>query len=60
MKLKFKEFYEKIKGLLAPYRKNIIEPLLKILAIIIICAVVAHLMGGHETLLEYAAKNGSK
>lgn len=57
MKLKIKALYTRIKDTLAPYQKNIIIPLLKILGIIIVCAVIAHLMGGNETLLEYAAKN---
>jgi len=57
MKLKIKALYDKIVKALAPYQKNIIQPLLKILGIIILCAVIAHLMGGNETLLEYAAKN---
>lgn len=57
MKLKFKAFYDKIKKALAPYQKNLIQPLLKILAIIIICAVIARLINGNETLLEYAAKH---
>ncbi len=58
MKLKIKELFVKVKAALAPYQKNIIQPLLKIIGIIIVCAVVAHLIGGNETLLEYAAKNG--
>lgn len=57
MKTKIKDTFEKIKGALAPYQKNIIQPLLKILGIIIVCVVIARLMGGHETLAEYAAKN---
>lgn len=58
MKLKIKALYERIKSALAPYQKNLIQPILKIIAIIIVCAVIAHLMGGNETLLEYAAKSG--
>lgn len=56
MKLKLKELYIRIRDALAPYQKNIIQPLLKIIGIIIVCAVIAHLIGGNETLLEYAAK----
>lgn len=51
-----KSFIGKIKEKLAPYQKNIIEPLLKILAIIIICAIIAHMLNSGETLAEFAAK----
>jgi len=53
-----KEKYKKIREKLAPYEKNIIIPLAKIILIIIICAIIARVMGGNETLAEYAAKNG--
>ncbi len=58
MKLKIKALFKKIRDALKPYQKTIIEPLLKIICIIIVCAVIAHVMSGNETLLEYAAKNG--
>lgn len=54
---KIKAWFETLRKKLKPYQKNIIQPLLKIIAIIIVCAVVAHLMGGHETLQDYANKN---
>lgn len=57
MKLKIKEIYEKIRLKLKPYQKNIINPLLKIILIIIICALIVHFMSGSETLLDYAMKN---
>lgn len=53
---KIKAFVKRIIDKLSPYRKTIIVPLLKILAIIIICAIIAHYFGGRETLAEYAAK----
>lgn len=58
MKEKIITFVKRICDLLAPYKKNIIIPALKILGVIILCALIARYMGGHETLLEYAAKNG--
>lgn len=58
MKEKIIIFLKKIQNLLAPYKKNIIIPLAKIIGIIILCVLIARYMGGHETLLEYAAKNG--
>lgn len=54
---KIKEKYENLRTLLSPYQKNLIQPLLKIIGIIIVCAVLAHLISGNETLLEYAQKN---
>ncbi len=58
MKLKVKQFFKKIRLLLKPYQKNIIQPLIKIILIIIVCVIIVRFMGGHETLLEYAAKHG--
>lgn len=49
----FKHFYSIIK----PYRKNLIDPILKILAVIIICAVLVRIISGNETLSDYARKN---
>lgn len=57
MKTKIAEMYTKIKRAIAPYKKNIIIPLLKIFGIIIVCAIVVRLMSGHETLADYAKKN---
>lgn len=57
MKLKIKELYERIRKALKPYQKNIIQPLLKIIVIIIICVIIVHVIGGHETLRQYADKN---
>ena len=57
MKLKIKELYECIRKVLKPYQKNIIQPLLKIILIIIICVIIVHVIGGHETLSQYADKN---
>ena len=54
----FKDKHKLIREKLAPYEKNIIIPLAKIILIIIICAIIARVMGGNETLAEYAAKNG--
>lgn len=59
MKLKIKALYEKIYNKLKPYWKRLILPLLKIIGIIIVCAVLSHLLGGSETLAEYA-EAGSK
>lgn len=50
-------FFRKIDKAISPYKKNIIYPLLKILAIIIICVIISHFIGGHETLADYASKN---
>lgn len=57
MKTKIVEMYTKIKKALAPYKKNIIIPLAKIIGIIIVCAVIVRLVSGHETLADYAKKN---
>lgn len=57
MKSKIKDLISKIDKAITPYKKNLIIPLLKIIGIIIVCVVIARLMGGHETLAEYAAKN---
>lgn len=57
MKEKILSIYEKIKKTLAPYKKNIIMPLLEIIGIIIVCALIVRFMGGHETLAQYAEKN---
>ncbi|MCQ2520270.1 MAG: hypothetical protein MJ107_07060 [Lachnospiraceae bacterium] len=57
MKEKILSIYKKIKKTLAPYKKNIIMPLLEIIGIIIVCALIVRFMGGHETLAQYAEKN---
>ena len=57
MKLKIKELFERIRKVLKPYQKNIIQPLLKIILIIIICMIIVHVISGHETLSQYADKN---
>lgn len=64
MKETFDKFIKKIKkyidllwDILKPYKKNIIIPLLKILGVIIVCAILVRLVSGHETLADYAAKN---
>lgn len=51
---KIKSFYT---SYIKPYRKNLIDPILKILAIIIVCAVLVRVMSGNETLSDYASKN---
>ena len=56
MKLKIKALYDKVYKLLSPYWARLIKPALEIIGIIIICAIIAHVMGGNETLLEYAQK----
>ena len=58
MKEKIITLYKEFIALIEPYKKNLIIPLLKIMVIIIVCAIVAHFMSGNETLLEYAAKHG--
>lgn len=55
---KLKNFFSSLWEYLAPYKKNIIIPLLKILAIIIICAILVRFLSGGETLAEYAARTG--
>ena len=57
MKDKLIAFFKRIDKKISPYKKNIIYPVLKILAIIIICALIVHFVGGHETLAQYAEKN---
>ncbi|SCX19264.1 hypothetical protein SAMN02910339_02699 [Lachnospiraceae bacterium YSD2013] len=57
MKLKIKELFERIRKALKPYQKNIIQPLLKIILIIVICMIIVHVISGHETLSQYADKN---
>lgn len=55
---KVKNFFSALWDYLAPYKKNIIIPLLKILAIIILCAIIVRFLAGGETLAEYAARTG--
>ena len=57
MKDRIIEFFEKIRKLLKPYQKNIIQPLLKILLIIILCVIIVRVVSGHETLSQYADKH---
>lgn len=57
MKLKIKELFERIRKALKPYQKNIIQPLVKIILIIVICMIIVHVINGHETLSQYADKN---
>ena len=57
MKDKIIALFEKIRKALKPYQKNIIQPLLKIILIIIICVIIVHVISGHETLSQYADKN---
>jgi len=57
MKDKIIALFEKIRKTLKPYQKNIIQPLLKIIVIIIICMIIVRVIGGHETLSQYAAKH---
>lgn len=54
---KIKEAWGRFVKAVSPYKKNLIIPLLKIFAIIIVCALIAHFMGGNETLSEYAEKH---
>lgn len=57
MKDKLKDFIDKLYTFLKPYKNTIIIPVLKILGIIIACALIVHFIGGHETLKQYADKN---
>lgn len=57
MKAKIINFFHKIKNALAPYKKNIIIPLLKILLIIIVCVILVKLITGGKTLTQYAEEN---
>ena len=57
MKDKINALFEKIRKTLKPYQKNIIQPALKIILIIIICVIIVHVIGGHETLSQYADKH---
>jgi hypothetical protein len=57
MKDKLKDFIAKLYTFLKPYKNTIIIPVLKILGIVIICALLVHFIGGHETLKQYADKN---
>ena len=54
---KIGSFFKGLWKALDPYKKNIIYPLLKILGIIIVCAVLVRVMSGNETLSDYAEKN---
>ena len=57
MKDKIIALFQKIRKILKPYQKNIIQPLLTILLIIIICMIIVRVIGGHETLSQYADKH---
>ncbi len=57
MKQKINLLWSKFMKVIGPYKKNIIFPLLKISAIIIVCAIIVRFVNGRETLAEYAAKN---
>lgn len=57
MKTRIQAFFNKIHNIIKPYEKNLIFPVLKIIAIIIICAVLVRLLGGNETLSDYARNN---
>lgn len=57
MKDKILGLINRFRDAVRPYKKNIIIPLLKIIAIIILCAILVRVMGGHETLADYARKN---
>lgn len=57
MKDKIISFIKKIDDIITPYKKNIVFPVLKILGIIILCAILVRVIGGHETLAQYAEKN---
>jgi len=57
MKDKIIALFEKTRKALKPYQKNIIQPLLKIILIIIICVIIVRVIGGHETLSQYADKH---
>lgn len=56
MKDRIYELVKKIDDIISPYKKNIIIPLLKIIAIIIFCAIIARYLNGGETLADYANK----
>lgn len=53
----FTNLIKKIDKIITPYKKHIVYPLLKILGIILLCVILANIIGGHETLSDYAAKN---
>lgn len=57
MKEKTIELIKKLNEKIEPYKKTLVIPILKILAIIIVCAVIARYLSGGETLSDYASKN---
>ena len=56
-----KEFIVNLKKKLKPvwdaYGQKLILPVLKLLGVIILCVILVHLISGHETLADYAAKH---
>lgn len=56
MKERIKNFINNIWKYLKPYKETLIIPILKILVIIIVCVIIVKIMGGNETLYEYAEK----
>ncbi|MBP5153325.1 MAG: hypothetical protein ILP13_10495 [Lachnospiraceae bacterium] len=47
----------KLKPIWAAYGKKLIIPILELLGVIILCVVLVHIISGHETLADYAAKH---
>ncbi|MCR5279613.1 MAG: hypothetical protein K6E19_09260 [Lachnospiraceae bacterium] len=52
----FKKFTFLCKEIWREYGKKMIIPLLEIVGMIILCAILAYVLNGHETLAEYAAR----
>ena len=56
-----KEFIVNLKKKFKPvwdaYGQKLIIPMLKLLGVIILCVILVHLISGHETLSDYAAKH---
>ena len=49
--------FKNIKIIWNAYKKKLIIPILELLGLIIVCVVLVRLIGGHETLSDYAAKH---
>jgi len=57
MKTKAVDALKRAYGVIKPYRKKLIDPLLKIIGIIILCAILVRVISGNETLSDYAKNN---
>ncbi len=49
--------FKNIKEFWKAYKKKLLIPILELLGLIIVCVVLVRLIGGHETLSDYAAKH---